>query len=124
MAALAAGGCGGGSDGRLSEAAFSQRLEVICQGAAAKRATTDPFDLEDLAEQMLRNLRDISPPSEIAPEFNAWLASLENIRSTAIAYVDASSTAQRRAAGARVSAAIQRVYKTQEAFPLPDSCKS
>jgi hypothetical protein len=73
---------------------------------------------------MLRNLRDISPPSAIEPEFNAWLASLENVRTTAIAYVDASNTAQKRAAGARASAAIRRVYKTQETFPLPRSCKS
>jgi hypothetical protein len=124
LAALAAGGCGGGSDGRMSEAEFNQRLDVICQGAAATRAKTDPFDLENLAEQMLRNLRDVSPPATIEPRFKAWLASLENIRTTAIAYVDASSTAQKRVAGARVSAAIQRAYKTQQAFPLPESCKS
>jgi hypothetical protein len=124
VAALVAGGCGAGSDKRLSEAEFEQRADVICKGAEAKRATTDPFDLEEVAEQMLRNLRDISPPSAIEPEFDAWVASLENVRTTAIAYVDASNTAQRRAAGARASAAIQRVYKTQEAFPLPRSCKS
>ena len=70
---------------------------------------------------MLRNLRDISPPSAIEPEFKTWLASLEDSRTTAIAYVDASTTAERRAAGARVSAAIQRVYKTQETLPLPRS---
>ena len=124
MAALAASGCGAGSDNRLSAAEFSQRADVICKGAEAKRATTDPFDLEKVAEQMLRNLRDISPPSAIEPEFKAWIASLDNIRTTAIAYVDASNTAERRAAGARASAAIQRVYKTQETFPLPKSCKS
>ena len=124
-AALVASGCGGaGSDKRLSEAEFNQRVDVICKGAEAKRATTDPFDLEKLAEQELRNLRDISPPSAIEPEFNAWLVSLETSRTTAIAYVDASNTAEKRAAGARVSAAIQRVYKTQETFPLPKSCKS
>ena len=93
---------------------------MICKGAEAKRATTDPFDLENLAEQMLRNFRDISPPSAIEPEFKAWIASLEDVRTTAIAYVDASNTAERRAAGARASAAIQRVYKTQETFPLPE----
>ena len=124
LAALAASGCGAGSDKRLSEAEFNQRADVICKGAEAKRATTDPFDLEKLAEQMLRNLRDISPPSTIEPEFKAWLASLEDIRTTEIAYVDASNTTERRAAGARASAAIQRVYKTQETFPLPRSCKS
>jgi hypothetical protein len=122
LAALAASGCGAGSDKRLSE--FEQRVDVICKGAEAKRATTDPFDLEKVAEQMLRNLRDVNPPAAVAPEFNAWLASLENVRITAIAYVDASNTAERRAAGARASAAIQRVYKTQETFPLPRSCKS
>src|SRR6185295_6321306 len=53
-------------------------------------------------EQMLRNLRDISPPSAIEPEFKAWIASLEDIRTTAIAYVDASNTAERRAAGGGV----------------------
>ena len=115
---------GAGSDNGLSEAEFNQRADVICKGAEAKRATTDPFDLEKLAEQELRNLRDISPPSAIEPEFRAWLVSLENVRTTAIAYVDASNTAEKRAAGARVSAAIQRVYKTQETFPLPKSCKS
>jgi hypothetical protein len=73
---------------------------------------------------MLRNLREISPPSSIETKFNAWVASLEAARTTGIAYVDASNTAQRRAAGARVSAAIQRVYKTQETFPLPESCRS
>ena len=124
LAALAASGCGAGSDGRLSEAEFNQRADVICKGAEAKRAKTDPFDLEALAEQMLRNLRDIKPPSAIEPEFDAWVASLEDIRTTAIAYVDASNAAERRAAGARASAAIQRVYKTQETFPLPRSCKS
>ena len=124
LAALAASGCGEGSDQRLSEAEFNQRADVICKGAEAKRATTNPFDLENLAEQMLRNFRDINPPSAIEPEFNAWLASLEDIRTTEIAYVDASNTAKRRAAGARASAAIQRVYKTQEMFPLPRSCKS
>ena len=124
LAALAVSGCGAGSDNRLSEAEFNQRADVICKGAEAKRATTDPFDLEKLAEQMLRNLRDISPPSAIEPAFNAWLASLEDIRTTEIAYIDASNTAERRAAGARASAAIQRVYKTQETFPLPESCKS
>ena len=124
LAALVASGCGAGSDKRLSEAEFSQRADVICKGAEAKRATTDPFDLEKLAEQELRNLRDITPPSAIEPEFNAWVDSLEDIRTTAIAYVDASNTAARRAAGSRASAAIQRVYKTQEAFPLPRSCKS
>lgn len=124
LAALAASGCGGGSGTRLSAAEFNQRADVICKGAEAKRATTDPFDLENLAEQMLRNLRDISPPSAIEPEFKAWIASLEDIRTTAIAYVDASNTTERRAAGARASAAIQRVYKTQESFPLPRSCKS
>ena len=124
LAALALSGCGAGSDNRLSEAEFNQRVDVICKGAEAKRATTDPFDLEKLAEQMLRNLRDISPPSAIEPEFKAWLASLEDSRTTEIAYVDASTTAERRAAGARVSAAIQRVYKTQETLPLPRSCKS
>ena len=124
LAALVASGCGAGSDKRLSEAEFSQRADAICKGAEAKRATTDPFDLENLAEQMLRNFRDISPPSAIEPEFNAWLSSLEDIRTTEIAYVDASNTAERRAAGARASAAIQRVYKTQETFPLPRSCKS
>ena len=124
LAALAASGCGAGSDKRLSEAEFNQRADVICKGAEAKRATTDPFDLEKLAEQMLRNLRDISPPSTIEPEFKAWLASLEDIRTTEIAYVDAPNTAERRAAGARASAAIQRVYRTQETFPLPRSCKS
>ena len=108
----------------MSEAEFSQRADVICKGAEAKRATTDPFDLEKLAEQELRNLREISPPFAIEPEFNAWLASLEDIRTTAIAYVDASNTAERRAARSRASAAIQRVYKTQETFPLPRSCKS
>lgn len=123
LAALVAG-CGAGSDKRLSNAAFSQRADAICKGAEARRATTDPFDLEKLAEQMLRNLREISPPSAIEPEFKAWIASLEDIRTTAIAYVDASSTSERRAAGARASAAIQRVYKTQETFPLPKSCKS
>ena len=92
--------------------------------AEAKRATTDPFDLEKLAEQELRNLRDIAPPSAIEPEFRAWVVSLEDVRTTAIAYVDASNTADRQAAGARASAAIQRVYKTQETFPLPRSCKS
>ena len=117
-------GCGAGSDQRLSEAEFNQRADVICKGAEAKRATTNPFDLENLAEQMLRNFRDVSPPSAIEPEFNAWLASLEDIRTTEIAYVDASNTAKRRAAGARASAAIQRVYKTQETFPLPRSCQS
>ena len=124
LAALAASGCGAGSDKRLSEAEFNQRTDVICKGAEAKRATTDPFDLEKLAEQMLRNLRDISPPSTIEPEFKAWLASLEDIRTTEIAYVDAPNRAERRAAGARASAAIQRVYRTQETFPLPRSCKS
>jgi hypothetical protein len=124
VAVLAASGCGDGSDKRLSTAEFEQRVDVICKGAEAKRATTDPFDLEKVAEQMLRNLRDMSPPADIEPEFNAWLASLENVRTTAVAYVDASSTAQKRAAGARASAAIQRVYKTQETFPLPTSCKS
>ena len=124
LAALVASGCGAGSDKRLSEAAFNQRVDVICEGAAAKRTTTDPFDLEKVAEQMLRNLRDVRPPSAIEPEFNAWLASLEDIRTTAIAYVDASNTAERQAARARASAAIERVYKTQEAFPLPRSCKS
>jgi hypothetical protein len=124
LAALAVSGCGAGSDKRLSEAEFTQRADSICKGAEAKRATTDPFDLEKLAEQMLRNLRDMSPPSAIEPEFNAWVASLEDIRATAIAYVDASTTAERRAAGARASAAIQRGYKTQATFPLPGSCKS
>ena len=124
LVALVAGGCGAGSDKRLSEAEFNQRLDVICEGAEAKRATTDPFDLEKVADQMLRNLHDISPPSAVEPEFNAWLAGLEDIRTTAIAYVDASNTADRQAAGARASAAIQRVYKTQETFPLPRSCKS
>ena len=124
LAALAASGCGAGSHTRLSEAEFNQRADVICQGAEAKRATTDPFDLEKVAEQMLRNFRDINPPSAIEPEFKAWLASLEDVRTTAIAYVDASNTAQKRAAGARASAAIQRVYKTQETFRLPESCKS
>lgn len=124
LAALAAGGCGAGSENRLSATDFNQRADVICKGAEAKRATTDPLDLEKIAEQMLVNLRDVSPPSAIEPEFEAWLASLENVRTTAIAYVDASNTAQKRAAGARVSAAIQRVYKTQETFPLPRSCKS
>ena len=124
LVALVASGCGAGSDKRLSEAEFNQRLDVICEGAEAKRATTDPFDLEKVADQMLRNLHDISPPSSVEPEFNAWLAGLEDIRTTATAYVDASNTADRRAAGARASAAIQRVYKTQETFPLPRSCKS
>jgi hypothetical protein len=125
FAALVASGCGGaGSDNRLSEAEFNQRADVICKGAEAKRVTTDPFDLERLAEQELRNLRDITPPSAIEPEFRAWLVSLEDVRTTAIAYVDASNTPERRAAGARVSAAIQRVYKTQEKLPLPKSCKS
>ena len=124
LAALAASGCGAGSDKRLSEAEFNQRVDAICKGEEAKRATTDPFDLEKLAEQMLRILRDIKPPSAIEPEFKTWLASLEDTRTTAIAYVDASNTAERRAAGARASAAIQRVYKTQETFPLPRSCKS
>jgi hypothetical protein len=124
FAALVASGCGDGSDQRLSTAQFEQRADVICKGAEAKRATTDPFDLEKVAEQMLRNLHDISPPSAIEPEFNAWLASLESVRTTAIAYVDASNTAQKQAAAARASAAIQRVYKTQETFPLPRSCKS
>ncbi len=124
MAALAVSGCGAGSDERLSEAEFNRRADVICKGAEAKRATTDPFELEALAEQMLRNLRDINPPSVIEPEFKAWLASLEDSRTAAIAYVDAANRAERRAAGARASAAIQRVYKTQETFPLPRSCKS
>jgi hypothetical protein len=124
LAALVAGGCGVGSDKRLSAAEFNQRADVICKGAEAKRATTDPFDLEEVAEQMLRNFRDVNPPAAIEPEFNAWLASLEDVRTTAMVYVDASNKAERRAAGARASAAIQRVYKTQEAFPLPKSCKS
>ena len=124
LAVLAASGCGAGSDQPLSVAEFNQRADVICKGAEAKRATTDPFDLENLAEQMLRNFRDISPPSAFEREFKTWLASLEDTRKTAIAYVDASNTAERRAAGARAAAAIQRVYKTQEMFPLPRSCKS
>jgi hypothetical protein len=124
LAALVASGCGAGSHKRLSQAEFNQRADVICKGAEAKRAATDPFDLEKVAEQMLRNLREISPPSSIETKFNAWVASLEAARTTAMAYVDASNTAQRRAAGARVSAAIQRVYKTQETFPLPESCRS
>ena len=124
FAALAASGCGAGSDNRLSAAEFSQRADVICKGAEAKRATTARSTSRTSLNKMLRNLRDISPPSAIEPEFKAWIASLENIRTTAIAYVDASNTAERRAAGARASAAIQRVYKTQETFPLPRSCKS
>ena len=119
---LAAGGCGDDRGARLSEAEFLRRTDALCTEGEAKRAAGKATP--ETVDELIRGLRDIQPPIRIEPEFDTWLASLENIRQTAIAVRDASSPADRRAAEARLAAAVKRIFQTQSRLPLPKSCKS
>jgi hypothetical protein len=118
--AVIASGCGT-DQAPLSQSEFTQRADAICAKAEERRVAGEAADA---AVEMMADLHDLQPPKRIEGAFNDWIDALDSVVPAVIAVRDASSPAEKSAAAEQLSAASDRVYETQDALPLPQSCMS
>lgn len=118
--AVIASGCGT-DQAPPSQSEFARQADAICTKAQERRAAGEA---RQAADEMMSDLHDLQPPERIEEAFTAWIDALDKSVLAVIALRDAPTPADRRAANERLSAAAERVYETQDALPLPQSCIS
>jgi hypothetical protein len=107
-AGLLAAGCGGGSDGRLSEAEFREQANAICSEYDGRiEDLGEPGSLEEVPEFVnqaipviedgLAELRELEPPEELEADYDRMLDETEKSVGVAERLRDAAAEGSRQA---------------------------